>query len=411
MNLSRHFSVPGRAALLAGLVLLPRCGADAVVIRHDKDDASALRLAAGLEAVCRVLPDGGATLVAPTWLATAAHVAASMPPGSRVECGGRAYGVKRTVIHPEGSAPRGTPPEVDLALVELTEPVAGVKPVELYRGEKETGLTLLVAGYGDFGNPRQGLRHGDGRLRAVTNVVDDAGPRRIFMRFDEPPGGTEYEGVGGPGDSGGPALLREDGRLLLTGVSSASKDGKPGQYGVTDVYVRVRSYVSWILQTIGPTGTGSDRAAVLRAAREVAEKARYATFITLGEDGQPQARIVDALGPDEDFVVWVGTNPATRKVAEIAKDPRVTLSFFDPAGPAYVTLVGTVRVETESAVKAKHWKSTWAPFYKNEYRGVDFVLLAVTPRRLEIVSEAHGLINDPKNWRPVSIDFPRKPGS
>ena len=152
----------------------------------------------------------------------------------------------------------------------------------------------------------------------------------------------------------------------------------------------------------------ADQAAVLRAAREVIQKARYATFITLGEDGQPQARIVDALGPDEDFAVWVATNPATRKVAEIAKDPRVTMSFFDPAGPAYVTLVGAARLVTDPAVKARRWKDAWAPFYKNEHRGADFVLLAFVPRRLEIVSQAHGLINDPKNWRPVSVEFPAK---
>lgn len=154
----------------------------------------------------------------------------------------------------------------------------------------------------------------------------------------------------------------------------------------------------------------ADRETVVRAAREVAQKARYATFITLGEDGQPQARIVDALGPDEDFVVWVATNPATRKVREIAKDPRVTMSFFDPAGPAYVTIVGVARLVTDPAEKAKHWKSAWAPFYKDEHRGADMVLLAVSPRRLEIVSEAHGLINDPKSWRPVSIDWPAKAG-
>jgi general stress protein 26 len=159
-----------------------------------------------------------------------------------------------------------------------------------------------------------------------------------------------------------------------------------------------------------PSALAADRVAVLRAAREVAQKARYATFITLGEDGQPQARIVDALGPDEDFVVWVATNPATRKVAEIAKDPRVTMSFFEPEGRAYVTLVGAARLVTDPVVKTKHWKSAWAPFYKDEHRGADFVLLAVVPRRLEIVSQAHGLINDPKDWRPVSIDFPAKPG-
>src|ERR1035438_10130213 len=75
----------------------------------------------------------------------------------------------------------------------------------------------------------------------------------------------------------------------------------------------------------------ADREAVLKAAREVARKARYATFITIGEDGQPQARIVDALGPDEDFNVWVGEKPGAGKVAEIAKNPRVTPAVFDPS--------------------------------------------------------------------------------
>ena len=162
------------------------------------------------------------------------------------------------------------------------------------------------------------------------------------------------------------------------------------------------------LLAAGLPAVAADRAAILRAAREVAQKARYATFITIGEDGQPQARIVDALGPDEEFTVWVGTNPVTRKVAEIAKDPRVTVSFFDPSGPAYVTLVGTARLVTDPAVKAKHWKSEWAPFYKHEHRGADFALLAVVPRRLEVVSQGHGLINDPATWRPVSVEFPAK---
>ena len=164
----------------------------------------------------------------------------------------------------------------------------------------------------------------------------------------------------------------------------------------------------WAALLAGLPAAAADRAAVLRAAREVAQKARFATFITIGEGGQPQARVVDALGPDEDFNVWVGTNPVTRKVAEIAKDPRVTLSFFDPGGPAYVTLVGIARLVTDPASKAKHWKSAWAPFYKSEHRGADFALITVVPRRLEVVSQGHGLINDPVTWRPVSVEFPAK---
>ncbi|HEY3381302.1 MAG TPA: trypsin-like serine protease [Vicinamibacterales bacterium] len=236
------------AALLtcAALVVLMSPSAAAIVIRHDKADADALRLGAKFEAVGRVLPDGGCTLIAPTWVATAAHVAASVSPGGRVQFGDRTYAVKRTVIHPDGTGPAGQPPEVDLALLELAEPVASVAPIEPYRQRNEMGQSIFIVGYGDFGNPRIGLKRGDGRRRAVTNLVDDAGPRRIFMRFDEPPKGTEFEGVGGPGDSGGPALLGAGGRYYLAGVSSASMDGKPGQYGITDVYTRVSSFVSWI---------------------------------------------------------------------------------------------------------------------------------------------------------------------
>jgi len=236
--------------LISCFVLLVHSRATAVVIRHDKDDAAALRLAQPFQAVGRILPDGGCTLIAPTWALTAAHVGASLHPGSLIQFGDQTYAVKRVVLHPEGSGPKGSPPEVDLGLVEIAEPVIAIKPVSLYRGQKELGKMVYLVGYGDYGNPRSGLRRTDGNRRAVTNVVDDAGPRRIFMKFDEPPKGSEFEGVGGPGDSGGPALFLDDGKIFLMGVSSASMNGKPGAYGVTDVYVRVSSYISWIKKTI-----------------------------------------------------------------------------------------------------------------------------------------------------------------
>ncbi|HEY3349101.1 MAG TPA: phosphatase PAP2 family protein [Thermoanaerobaculia bacterium] len=152
----------------------------------------------------------------------------------------------------------------------------------------------------------------------------------------------------------------------------------------------------------------AERSAILKAAREISSKARYAALITIGPDGQPQARIVDPLGPDGDFTVWVATNPATRKVADLARDPRATLQFFEASLPAYVTLVGTASPVAEPEVKALHWKDDWAPFYRDKFRGADFILLRFVPKRLEIVSQAHGLVNDPKTWRPVSVEFPAK---
>lgn len=238
------------AAPVAAAIAILCFHATGIVIRDDVPDAAAVTLGEPFVAAGRVVPDGGCTLIAPTWAVTAAHVAASLPAGATVVFGDRRYEVKRVVLHPEGGARPGVPPEVDLALLELTTSVQDVPPVPLYRGRGELGATLVIVGYGDFGTPKAGLQRTDGRRRAATNVVVDAGPRRVFVKFDAPPAGTAVEGVGGPGDSGGPALIDAGGVWQVAGISSASMDGRPGHYGVTDVYTRVSSYLAWIDQTL-----------------------------------------------------------------------------------------------------------------------------------------------------------------
>jgi len=149
----------------------------------------------------------------------------------------------------------------------------------------------------------------------------------------------------------------------------------------------------------------ADRAKAIAAARDIMDKARYCTLVTIGEDGQPQARIVDAFAPEDDMTVWIGTNPLTRKVAQIRKDPRVTLVYFDPSRMSYVTLLAKAAVVDGADEKARHWKEAWAGLYKDKNRGDDYTLIRVTPFRAEIVSQALGFINDKKTWRPVAIDL------
>jgi general stress protein 26 len=133
--------------------------------------------------------------------------------------------------------------------------------------------------------------------------------------------------------------------------------------------------------------------------------ARYCSLITVGEDGHPQARIVDPFPPEGELTVWIATNPATRKVVQVRKDRRVTLLYFDPKGPGYVTILGEARLVDDPREKGKRWKPEWSRFYKDENRGADYLLIRIEPRRLEVVSEAHGLVNDPATWRPVTLEF------
>ncbi len=146
-------------------------------------------------------------------------------------------------------------------------------------------------------------------------------------------------------------------------------------------------------------------ATVIAAARDIMQAARYCTLITIGADGRPQARIVDPFPPDSDLTIWIATNPLTRKVQDIRRDARVTLLYFSAATSEYVTVLGTAAPDTSAQAKAGHWKSVWASLYKKQNRGDDYLLLRVKPSRLEVVSIRRGISNDPKTWRPVSVDI------
>jgi general stress protein 26 len=150
-----------------------------------------------------------------------------------------------------------------------------------------------------------------------------------------------------------------------------------------------------------------DREAVVAVARAIMEKARYATLVTIGDAGHPQARVMDPFPPERDLGIWMATNGASRKVAQIEADPRVTLVYFDAAGGSYVTLLGTARLVRDAAQKASRWKEDWATFYKDRNRGDDYVLIQVTPARIELSDPAHGIDNDPSTWRPVVLELGR----
>jgi general stress protein 26 len=148
------------------------------------------------------------------------------------------------------------------------------------------------------------------------------------------------------------------------------------------------------------------RGELLTAARSIMVAARYATLATIAIDGSvPQARIVDPLTPDTGFVVWVATNPATRKVAEIQKSGRATLLYFDAKALEYVTLVGRATIVSDPTEMGKHWKQDWDQFYPRGASGRKVVLIRVAPERVEVVSPSRKIVNDTVQWRPPTVRF------
>jgi len=145
-----------------------------------------------------------------------------------------------------------------------------------------------------------------------------------------------------------------------------------------------------------------DDASRVAAARRMMIETRYCALITIGDDGHPQARTIDPSPPDDLMVVTFATNPATRKVRQIERDPRVTLYYFDPVSPGYVTVIGIARLSKE-----KRWLEKWTPFYPG---GADGALVyEVTPLRIEIVDVARGIMGDSQTWTPPAIEMKWQP--
>jgi general stress protein 26 len=149
------------------------------------------------------------------------------------------------------------------------------------------------------------------------------------------------------------------------------------------------------------------RETLIATAREIMETARYCALITVDSKGRTHARTMDPFPPDENMLVWFGTNPRSRKVAEIRGNRRVVLYYFDRESAAYVTISGIARLVNDPKEKGRRWKDEWKAFYPDREKG--YLLIAVTPNELEVVSEKKGIVGNTVRWTPPRVQFGSAP--
>lgn len=153
--------------------------------------------------------------------------------------------------------------------------------------------------------------------------------------------------------------------------------------------------------TIYRTDFSKKENTILKEARSSIEATAFVSLITLDNKAQPRARVMEFFQPDETFEIWMGTNPKSRKVAQIKNNSTTTLHFFDQSKMAYVSLMGKAYIVNDEKTKASKWKDGWEKFYPNKTS--DYMLIRFVPEKLEFIGIVKGFTGDKDTWAPHQV--------
>ncbi len=133
---------------------------------------------------------------------------------------------------------------------------------------------------------------------------------------------------------------------------------------------------------------------ILFAAGKIMRSQKYC-FLNTAADGQVYSRVLQPVYPNSDFVVHFGTSPLSRKVAQIQKNPRGTITYLDSKNGAGATLAGKFEIITALELRKKYFVASWWAFFPAGPEGDDFVIVSFTAERIEIWDASRGLTPEP----------------
>ena len=114
----------------------------------------------------------------------------------------------------------------------------------------------------------------------------------------------------------------------------------------------------------------------LRTFWEIVDSLPYPLLVTLGEDGFPRSRPMHLVDRDGN-ALWFATSRASRKVAQIERNPHVTVLFVDSGRFNYASIHGQAHVVVDPERERTLWQDEWRDDWPSGPSDPDYVLLRV----------------------------------
>jgi general stress protein 26 len=108
-----------------------------------------------------------------------------------------------------------------------------------------------------------------------------------------------------------------------------------------------------------------------------------ASLITRGPEGYPRTRAMEDHNVGDDFIFHFYTDASTRKVAEIAAEPRVTIAYHCAGEGDYVCVFGRAEMVTDDAARAAHWREGWECYWPAGPTDPGFIVVRIVAEAIE----------------------------
>ena len=122
----------------------------------------------------------------------------------------------------------------------------------------------------------------------------------------------------------------------------------------------------------------------LEKLRELVKDIDFCMLTTVDEGGDLHSRPMSSNGDiDADGDIWFFTNASSHKVSEIAKLPKVNVSFADPDNQRYVSVSGTAQLVRDRAKIDELWRPEFKIWFPEGKDDPEIALLRISLEKAE----------------------------